>query len=89
MKLDDESTLTSSIGVIECDLFDVRASVWVAFCAGPLVSPKRLHRGIVLSSSIGQRLDHHSVACVALREHPDAYRGRLVAFGERSYTRID
>ncbi|MDQ6733968.1 MAG: Slp family lipoprotein [Nitrospirota bacterium] len=52
----------------------------VAFCASPLVSLKRLHRGIVLPSSIGQRLDH-SVTFVALREHPDAYRDRLVALG--------
>jgi len=35
---------------------------------------------LVLPSSIEQRLDH-TVTFVTLREHPDAYRGRLVALG--------
>jgi outer membrane lipoprotein len=35
---------------------------------------------LVLPSSIDQRLDH-TVTFVMLREHPDAYRGRLIALG--------
>lgn len=35
---------------------------------------------LVLPSAIDQRLDH-TVTFVALREHPDAYRGRLIALG--------
>lgn len=35
---------------------------------------------LVLPSSLDQRLDH-TVTLVMLREHPDAYRGRLIALG--------
>ena len=35
---------------------------------------------LVLPSSLDQQLDH-TVTFVALREHPDTYRGRLIALG--------
>jgi outer membrane lipoprotein len=53
---------------------------WLDICAVLSLLLSSCTAELVLPASIEQRLDH-TVTFVALREHPDAYRGRLVALG--------
>jgi outer membrane lipoprotein len=53
---------------------------WAFFCGALPCILSGCTADLVLPSSIEQRLDH-TVTFVTLREHPDAYRGRLVALG--------